>query len=78
MIGFSRYEGELSVDAVTDWVATTILGLPRIPYYSKDSLVIQRPFPGSLANLLTISTKDSLQSWMVLATIDFGTIFALR
>ncbi|KAF7135819.1 hypothetical protein RHSIM_Rhsim08G0152800 [Rhododendron simsii] len=33
-----RYEGELSVDAVTDWVATTILGLPRIPYYSKDSL----------------------------------------
>ncbi|KAG5536577.1 hypothetical protein RHGRI_024109 [Rhododendron griersonianum] len=33
-----RYEGELSVDAVTDWVATTTLGLPRIPYYSKDSL----------------------------------------
>ncbi|CAL5444865.1 unnamed protein product [Camellia sinensis] len=33
-----RYEGELSVDAVTNWFATTILSLPRILYYSKDSL----------------------------------------
>lgn len=33
-----RYEGELSVDAVTDWFATAILTLPRIPYYSKESL----------------------------------------
>lgn len=35
-----RYTGELSVDAVTDWFATTILSLPRISYYSKESLVI--------------------------------------
>ncbi|XP_028119692.1 uncharacterized protein LOC114317181 isoform X8 [Camellia sinensis] len=34
-----RYEGELSVDAVTNWFATTILSLPRILYYSKDSLL---------------------------------------
>ncbi|THG10758.1 hypothetical protein TEA_010666 [Camellia sinensis var. sinensis] len=34
-----RYKGELSVDAVTNWFATTILSLPRILYYSKDSLV---------------------------------------
>ncbi|XP_057952324.1 uncharacterized protein LOC131146631 [Malania oleifera] len=34
-----RYEGELSVDAVTDWFATTILSLPRILYYSKETLV---------------------------------------
>ncbi|GFZ03571.1 DNAJ heat shock N-terminal domain-containing protein [Actinidia rufa] len=34
-----RYDGELSVDAVTNWLATTILSLPRIPYYSKDSLL---------------------------------------
>ncbi|KAK9926039.1 hypothetical protein M0R45_023293 [Rubus argutus] len=33
-----RYEGEPSVDSVTDWFATTILGLPRILYYSKESL----------------------------------------
>ncbi|RVW58182.1 hypothetical protein CK203_111665 [Vitis vinifera] len=33
-----RYEGELSVDAVTDWFATAILTLPRISYYSKESL----------------------------------------
>ncbi|PWA69856.1 DNAJ heat shock N-terminal domain-containing protein [Artemisia annua] len=33
-----RYTGELSVDAVTDWFATTILSLPRISYYSKESL----------------------------------------
>ncbi|KNA20336.1 hypothetical protein SOVF_052980 [Spinacia oleracea] len=34
-----RYEGDLSVDAVTDWFAITILRLPRIPYYTKDTLV---------------------------------------
>lgn len=33
-----RYEGELSVDGVTDWFATNILKLPRIPYYTKESL----------------------------------------
>ncbi|KAH9624363.1 hypothetical protein KSS87_011679 [Heliosperma pusillum] len=33
-----RYEGERSVDAVTDWFATYILKLPRIPYYTKVSL----------------------------------------
>ncbi|CAL5441738.1 unnamed protein product [Camellia sinensis] len=37
-----RYEGELSVDAVTNWFATTILSLPRILYYSKDSLILIR------------------------------------
>ncbi|CAL5444903.1 unnamed protein product [Camellia sinensis] len=35
---FIGYEGELSVDAATNWFATTILSLPRILYYSKDSL----------------------------------------
>ncbi|KAF8399510.1 hypothetical protein HHK36_015377 [Tetracentron sinense] len=35
-----RYNGELSVDAVADWFVTTILGLPRILYYSKESLVL--------------------------------------
>uniref|UniRef100_A0A803M119 J domain-containing protein n=1 Tax=Chenopodium quinoa TaxID=63459 RepID=A0A803M119_CHEQI len=34
-----RYEGDLSVDAVTDWFAVMILKLPRIPYYTKDTLV---------------------------------------
>ncbi|XP_076918424.1 uncharacterized protein LOC143578843 isoform X1 [Bidens hawaiensis] len=33
-----RYNGQLSVDAVTDWFATTILSLPRISYYSMESL----------------------------------------
>ncbi|GLU12402.1 hypothetical protein SLE2022_290870 [Rubroshorea leprosula] len=33
-----RFEGELSVDAVIDWFATTVLNLPRIFYYSKESL----------------------------------------
>ncbi|KAL5722905.1 hypothetical protein ACHQM5_006365 [Ranunculus cassubicifolius] len=35
---FVRYHGDLSVDAVTDWFATDILGLPRILYYTKDIL----------------------------------------
>ncbi|XP_011101706.1 uncharacterized protein LOC105179763 isoform X2 [Sesamum indicum] len=35
----SRYKGELSVDGITDWVATSILNLPRIPYYFKESVV---------------------------------------
>ncbi|KAJ8553676.1 hypothetical protein K7X08_024354 [Anisodus acutangulus] len=34
----SRYEGGLSMDSVTDWVATSILSLPRIRYYSKESM----------------------------------------
>ncbi|CAI0560476.1 unnamed protein product [Linum tenue] len=34
-----RFEGDLSVDAVTDWFATSVIGLPRILYYSKESLV---------------------------------------
>ncbi|OMO49845.1 hypothetical protein CCACVL1_30783 [Corchorus capsularis] len=33
-----RFEGELSVDAVTDWFAIAVLNLPRIFYYSKESL----------------------------------------
>ncbi|KAH7656401.1 Protein-disulfide reductase protein [Dioscorea alata] len=33
-----RYQGDLSTDAVVDWIATSILGLPRIPYYSRDTL----------------------------------------
>ncbi|CAL5444918.1 unnamed protein product [Camellia sinensis] len=41
-----RYEGELSVDVVTNWFATTMLSLPRILYYSKDSLAINTLFLG--------------------------------
>ncbi|KAJ4974179.1 hypothetical protein NE237_007353 [Protea cynaroides] len=33
-----RYQGELLVDAVADWFAMTVLGLPQILYYSKESL----------------------------------------
>ncbi|KAI7724950.1 hypothetical protein M8C21_026416 [Ambrosia artemisiifolia] len=33
-----RYTGQLSVDAVTDWFATNVLSLPRISYYSIESL----------------------------------------
>ncbi|XP_050223024.1 uncharacterized protein LOC126673092 [Mercurialis annua] len=33
-----RYEGDLSVDAVTDWFASVVLSLPRILYYSKETL----------------------------------------
>ncbi|VVA91800.1 unnamed protein product [Arabis nemorensis] len=34
-----RFEGELSTDAVTDWFATTVLGLPRVFYHTKETLV---------------------------------------
>ncbi|KAL3640559.1 hypothetical protein CASFOL_015527 [Castilleja foliolosa] len=34
-----RYEDELSVDAITNWLATSVLSLPRIPFFSKESLV---------------------------------------
>ncbi|KAK1314644.1 hypothetical protein QJS10_CPA06g00451 [Acorus calamus] len=33
-----KYHGDLSVDSVVDWVATSVLGLPRILYYSKETL----------------------------------------
>uniref|UniRef100_A0A0E0LNQ2 J domain-containing protein n=1 Tax=Oryza punctata TaxID=4537 RepID=A0A0E0LNQ2_ORYPU len=35
---YMRYPGELSVDSVVDWVATSVVGLPRILYYSKETL----------------------------------------
>ncbi|KQK15065.1 uncharacterized protein LOC100831408 [Brachypodium distachyon] len=35
---YMRYPGELSVDSVVDWVASSIVGLPRILYYSKETL----------------------------------------
>ncbi|KAF5730165.1 dnaJ subfamily C member 16-like isoform X1 [Tripterygium wilfordii] len=35
---FIRYEGDLTVDAVMDWFATSVLNLPRIYYYPKESL----------------------------------------
>ncbi|XP_010532213.2 PREDICTED: uncharacterized protein LOC104808258 [Tarenaya hassleriana] len=34
-----RFEGEPSAEAVTDWLATTVMGLPRIFYQSKETLV---------------------------------------
>ncbi|KAF8679196.1 hypothetical protein HU200_045964 [Digitaria exilis] len=35
---YMRYPGGLSVDSVVDWVATSVVGLPRILYYSKEAL----------------------------------------
>ena len=34
-----RYLGGLFVDSVVDWVASSVIGLPRILYYSKEALV---------------------------------------
>ncbi|KAK7281776.1 hypothetical protein RIF29_10040 [Crotalaria pallida] len=36
---FRRFDGELTIDMVTNWFATTVLVLPQIKYYSKESLV---------------------------------------
>ncbi|KAL5198956.1 hypothetical protein ABZP36_002468 [Zizania latifolia] len=35
---YMRYPGELYVDSVVDWVATSVVVLPRILYYSKETL----------------------------------------
>ncbi|KAK7411427.1 hypothetical protein VNO78_02860 [Psophocarpus tetragonolobus] len=35
----SRFDDELTVDKVTNWFATTVLALPQLNYYSKESLV---------------------------------------
>jgi len=39
MFSMPRYPGGLFVDSVVDWVATSVVGLPRILYYSKETLV---------------------------------------
>ncbi|KAJ3673381.1 hypothetical protein LUZ60_006755 [Juncus effusus] len=36
---YMRYNGQLSVDSIVDWMATFVLGLPRILYFTKDSLI---------------------------------------
>uniref|UniRef100_A0A9I9E4V1 Uncharacterized protein n=1 Tax=Cucumis melo TaxID=3656 RepID=A0A9I9E4V1_CUCME len=38
----NRFNENLSFDDIIDWFATTVLYLPRILYYSKDTLVIFR------------------------------------
>ncbi|CAN6219625.1 unnamed protein product [Urochloa humidicola] len=35
---YMRYPGGLYVDSVVDWVATSVVGLPRILYYAKETL----------------------------------------
>ncbi|XP_054807258.1 uncharacterized protein LOC129309633 isoform X2 [Prosopis cineraria] len=35
----TRFVGDLTVDKVTNWFATTVLHLPQIMYYSKETLV---------------------------------------
>jgi len=35
---YMRYLGGLFVDSVVDWVASSVIGLPRILYYSKEAL----------------------------------------
>ena len=35
-----RFVGDPTVDGVTNWFATTVLHLPQIMYYSKETLVI--------------------------------------
>ncbi|BBN01378.1 hypothetical protein MPTK1_2g06970 [Marchantia polymorpha subsp. ruderalis] len=44
----NRYYGEKTADAITDWVGTRLLKLPRIMYYSVKTLmadIIQKPGP---------------------------------
>ncbi|KAL5077891.1 hypothetical protein RYX36_016875 [Vicia faba] len=36
---FRRFDGELTIDKVTNWFATNVLALPQINYYTKESLV---------------------------------------
>ncbi|KAK1373362.1 J domain-containing protein [Heracleum sosnowskyi] len=61
-----RYSGELSVDAVTDWFATTILGLPRIMYYTKESLV---------QNFLQKSSRHKVKTIFISKTGERATPF---
>lgn len=36
---YFRYDGDLSVDAIVDWMGTFVLDFPQILYYSRESLV---------------------------------------
>ncbi|KAL8091445.1 hypothetical protein AgCh_033891 [Apium graveolens] len=61
-----RYSGELSVDAITDWFSTTILGLPRIMYYTKESLV---------QNFLQKSSRHKVKTIFISKTGERATPF---
>nr|CAB3455051.1 unnamed protein product [Digitaria exilis] len=60
---YMRYPGGLSVDSVVDWVATSVVGLPRILYYSKEALCSQSEHssmaPNSLGRAAIIRSKLS-------------------
>lgn len=71
-----RYVGELSVDAVTDWFATTILKLPRILYYSKESLVqnfLAKSKPHKVKVILFSKTGERATPFMRQAAKDYWT-----
>ncbi|KAK4781631.1 hypothetical protein SAY86_015733 [Trapa natans] len=70
----TRFEGQLSVDAVTDWFATTVLGLPRIPYYSKESLVqtfLAKVSPHKVKVLFFSKTGERATPFVRLAAVKY-------
>ncbi|RDX74997.1 hypothetical protein CR513_45177, partial [Mucuna pruriens] len=59
----SRFDGELTVDKVTNWFATTVLALPQINYYSRELLENKVSF-GSLSYLIKyLRSKKMLDEW---------------
>ncbi|KAI5683800.1 hypothetical protein M9H77_05028 [Catharanthus roseus] len=72
----NRYTGELSVDAVTDWVASTILTLPRIMYYSKESLAqnfLAKSKPHKVKVIVFSMTGERATPFMRQAAKDYWT-----
>ncbi|XP_047327744.1 uncharacterized protein LOC124931343 [Impatiens glandulifera] len=70
----ARYEGDLSVDTVTDWVASTILGLPRILYYSKDTLIqrfLAKGSPHKVKVIIFSNTGERATPFMRQAARDY-------
>jgi hypothetical protein len=70
-----RYSGELNVDAIVDWTATDILGLPRIPYYSLESLVmevIRKPGPHKVKVICFSKTGQRAAPFLRQAARDYS------
>ncbi|GMQ10753.1 hypothetical protein CsSME_00053637 [Camellia sinensis var. sinensis] len=68
-----RYEG-VSVDAVTNWFATTILSLPCILYYSKDSLLqsfVGKSSPHEVKVIFFLETGERAAPFVCQAALNY-------
>ncbi|KAK4264169.1 hypothetical protein QN277_025380 [Acacia crassicarpa] len=70
----TRFDGDLTADEVTNWFATTVLHLPQIMYYSKETLVpnfLAKTSPRKVKVILFSTTGERAYPFIRQAAKDY-------